>query len=138
MGMTVKEVAATLNGNEYGKVGSRALFGEMKAAGLVAVFGHSDDLVELRGAVTDEVGAFNGTVIYMTSSGLLQNECDSDRCPHFEWAKKSAAKITAIWAPESSTLSWAFRTAIPHETFTIMEDGEPYCEGIVFALADVP
>ena len=26
---------------------------------------------------------------------------------------------------------------MPHETFTVMEDGEPFCEGIVFSMADL-
>jgi len=29
---------------------------------------------------------------------------------------------------------WTFATTIPHETFTIFEDGEPFCEGIVFSM----
>ena len=47
--------------------------------------------------------------------------------------------ISAIWCEyaDHPSLSWTFRTKIPHETFTIMEDGEPYCIGIVFALKDV-
>jgi len=72
--MDTKEAAAQLDGSQYGQEGSRELFAAMKAAGLVAVFGASDDLVEFRGAIDDEVGAYGGTTIPLTSDGLLVNE----------------------------------------------------------------
>ena len=36
-----------------------------------------------------------------------------------------------------SLIAWTYRTDIPHETFMIYEDGEPYCRGIVFNIDDV-
>lgn len=133
--MEAKDAAAQLHGCEYGKEGSKELFAAMKAAGLVAVFGASDDLIEFRGAIYDEVGAYDGGEAFVTSSGLLTNDCDSDRCPHFEHMKKSAQKIVAVW--DEDGISWQYRTAIPHVTFDVMEDGEVYCRGIVFALSHV-
>lgn len=82
--MSPKDAADALNGNEYRQEGSRELFAAMKAAGLVAVFGASDDLAELRGAINDEIGGFGGLTIYLTPAGLLTNDCDNDQCPHFE------------------------------------------------------
>ena len=58
------------------------------------------------------------------------------RHPHFERAKKDAATVKAVWAPEGENLSWLYRTALPHATFQVNEDGEPYCRGIVFLLSD--
>jgi hypothetical protein len=49
--------------------------------------------------------------------------------------RKTARKIEAVWAEDG--YSWTYRTDIPHATFEITEDGEPYCRGIVFALADL-
>lgn len=46
--MTRDEAAEQLNGNEYRKEGSPTLFAAMKAAGLVAVYGASDDLMEMK------------------------------------------------------------------------------------------
>lgn len=134
--MTRDEAAAALDGSEYRKEGSKELFAAMKADGLVAVFGASDDLMELRGAIDDEVGAYGGGTAYLTASGLLTNYCDNDECPHFERAKKDAATVKAVWAPEGENLSWLYRTALPHATFQVNEDGEPYCRGIVFLLSD--
>lgn len=134
--MSPEEAVAKLHGNEYGKEGSKELFDAMKAAGLVAVFGASDDLMEFRGAIYDEVGACNGATAYLDTKGLLQNDCENEECPHFSKMKEKAATVTAAWAPPDG-LSWRIDTDIQHRKFTIIEDGEPFCEGVVFALADV-
>ena len=46
----------------------------------------------------------------------------------------NASTIKAIWS--DGEYSWRYETAIPCERFVVKEDGEPYCQGIVFALAD--
>lgn len=135
--MDIKQAARALDGNEYREEGSTDLFARMKEAGLVAVFGASDDLMELRGAVYDEVPAYEGGYAYLDENGLLQNECDNEDCPHFEKRLSNSRIVLARWCAEPD-LSWTYETVIPHETFTIMEDGDPYCRGIVFALADIP
>lgn len=138
--MSPKELAALLNGREYRKEITAAEEVQARAHGLVVVFGASDDLMEFRGAIHDEIGCFDGGTAYLTSAGLLQNDCENDcendECPHFEKMKEKAATIDALWCAEAD-YSWTFKTAIPHATFEIVEDGEPYCRGIVFALADV-
>jgi len=133
--MTPQQAADQLNGNEYNKEGSKELFKAMAAAGLVAIWGASDDLAEIRGAVDDEVGAQDETQIYFTKEGLPQNDCDEEECPYFARLLEKAATITAFW--NSDGFSWRYETDIPHATFIIKEDGTDYCRGIVFALADV-
>jgi hypothetical protein len=133
--MTRDEAAKALDGNEYGEEGSRELWKNMADDGLVAVFGASDDLMEFRGAIRDEVGCYNGGTAYLTSAGLIVNDCDDENCPHFARAKEKAATIEAIW--DRDGISWQYETEIPHSTFKIKEDGEDYCEGIVFKLSDV-
>ena len=91
--------------------------------------------MELRGAIDEEVGAYDGGTAYVTPAGLVANDCDNDDCPHFKRAIAAAVPIDAKW--DSGGFSWQYDTEIPHEKFTIFEDGEPYCEGIVFALAEV-
>jgi hypothetical protein len=107
---------------------------EAKQTGLVIVFGASDDLMEFRGAVDDELGAYNGTTAYLTSAGLLNNDCEDEVCQHFLKLQEGAKTIEACWNAEG--YSWIFKTDIPHATFEITEDGGKYCRGIVFALAD--
>lgn len=134
--MTAQELANVLHKREYGKETTRVDELSAKESGLVIVFGASDDLMEFRGAVNDEIGAWEGATAYFTKAGLLENECDNDKCPHFEILMKMAATIDAKW--DSEGYSWIYETAIPHSTFDILEDGRKYCRGIVFALADVP
>lgn len=133
--MTRDEAAAQIDGNEYGEEITKELSEAMEAAGLVAVFGASDDLMEFRGAIYDEVGCYEGGTAYLAADGLLTNECDNDECPHFERLKEAAPKIHAKW--DEGGFSWRYETDIPHAKFVIKEGDENYCEGIVFTLADV-
>ena len=133
--MTKEELAIQLNGREYRREITPEEEAKAKAAGLVVVFGASDDLMEFRGAIRDEVGCYDGGVAHLNADGLLVNECDDEDCPLFEKLKGKAAVIEAVWA--SDPYSWTFNTAIPHATFEVAEDDESYCRGIVFALSDV-
>lgn len=135
--MTKEELAAMLNGRQYGDELSRAEADQAKAAGLVVVYGYSDDNMEFEGAISEEIGCSDGGTAYLTRAGLLQNECENEECPHFERMKARASTIEALWCNEEG-YSWTYRTAIAHATFDVMEDGEKFCRGIVFSLADVP
>lgn len=132
--MNTQELAAKLSGREYRDETTAADEYEAKLNGLVIVFGASDDLMEFRGAVNDEIGAYEGTTAYFTSGGLLTNECVQD-CPYFEKLTKMAATIEAKW--DTAGYSWIYETAVPHATFEVVEGDDKYCRGIVFALSDV-
>jgi hypothetical protein len=141
--MTHQELAAKLNGREY--------LGELdpteheiaKLNRLVVVFGASDDLMEFRGAIHDEIGAYNGTTAKVTVNGLLPSWNELDHDDESEMDKYYAMKnlgfmtIKAIWCPKGTEMSWAYKTQIPHSTFDVMEDGEVYCRGIVFCLNQI-
>ena len=43
--------------------------------------------------------------------------------------------IKTLWS--KGEYAWQYETEIPHATFEILEDGDKYCRGIVFDLADV-
>ena len=139
---TKESLAALLTGREYREEMSKVEEASAKAAGLVVVFGWSDDCVELRGAIDDEVGAYDGTTVRVTPLGLLPAWDSLDQSDEAEaeayFAKKRAGfrVIKALWSVVPD-YSWTFETDIPHATFEIVEDGEPYCRGIVFELADV-
>lgn len=132
--MTAKELAAALSGREYGMEIMPEEERDAKDAGLVVVYGYSDDNIEIRGAIDAEVGAYDGTTIYFNESGLLNvPDCDDIEgceCPYFAQAKKTAKTIDAVWCKGEAP--WTFETDIPHETFTVIEDGEIFCVGIVF------
>ena len=136
--MTAKELAASLNGREYR---SEMTLEEMSIAnksGLVVVFGASDDLMEFRGAIDDEVSCYDGGTAYVYEQGLYNapDNCEEcNRCEHVIFARDACATVSAIWC--KGDYAWAYRTEIPHETFEILEDGEKYCQGIVFSMDDL-
>lgn len=135
--MTAKELATQLSGREYGLEITLEEERIAKEAGLVAVYGYSDDNVEFRGAINDEVGSYDGTTVYLTKTGILEGPACSSaedcECPYFDAARKETKTIKAVWHNEDGPC-WTFETEIPHETFTINEDGEPWCIGIVFSM----
>lgn len=137
--MTMKEFAKMLSGREYGMELTKDEERQAADAGLVVAYGYSDDNVELRGAIDEEVGAWDGTTIRLTKTGVLQGPaCDSAEnceCPYFAAAKNAAKTIEAVWG--AGGVSWTFETDIPHETFNIYEDGELFCVGIVFSVEDL-
>ena len=63
--MTMETLAAILDGREIGSEITKAEADQAKAAGLVVVFGASDDLMEFRGAIYDEIGCYtdDGVVV---------------------------------------------------------------------------
>jgi hypothetical protein len=138
MPITIAEAAARLDGNEYLHEGSPELWAEMKAAGLVAVFGASDDLMEFRGAIGDEASAYGGFTASVSRGGLIANRCDDEDCPYFAQKHEKGAKVKAVWSESGDEPPWTMKTALPHATFKIMEDGEVFCIGLVFSLADCP
>lgn len=135
--MTKEQLAERLNGREYGSEISDEEAREARAAGLIVVFGASDDLTEFRGAIDDEAGAYDGAD-HILVDGKVFTEPDCE-C---EWAKAASTaakergrKIEALWCAEEG-YSWTFKTDIPHASFDVMEDGETYCRGIVFAIRE--
>lgn len=134
--MTAKELAEMLSGREYGMEISGQESRLAAESGLIALYGYSDDNVEIVGAFRDEVGAYNGATIFLTKTGVLQDPaCDCTEncnCPYFVRAKDTAKTVEAVWG--EGGVSWTFRTDIPHEKFNIYEDGELFCVGIVLSV----
>jgi hypothetical protein len=125
-----------LDGREYGHETDDGLDKQLAGEGIVMVFGYSDDNMEFRGAIKDEIGCCDGWTVRLTSKGILDNKCDNGRCPYFkEMERNVKSRIEAIWGKDG--YSWIYRTDIPHVSFDITEDGEKYCRGIVFYLSDV-
>lgn len=134
------ELAQRLNGISLADPIPRDLAEMAKAGGLVIVHGASDDLAEFRGAIHDEASCYAGGEVYFDAKGVLLDYDDLDRDDEAEMRnyfdrKRLAAKIEAVWS-NGPGFSWTYTTAIPHSTFTMLDEGEPYCKGIVFSLAD--
>jgi hypothetical protein len=146
--MTKEELAAKLNGREIGREITCEEVTEANEAGLAVFYGVSDDLVEITGALDEEVGAYNGTTILLGDDGELVKEIDEDDGDDEVLAKygvlddvreraRGAKKVKALWCKEKNGPSWTFETKVPHATFDIMEDDEVFCRGIVIDMKDV-
>lgn len=126
--MTKEQLADLLNGRQYrDEITSE----EEKIAhdnGLVVIFGASDDLVEFRGVVYDEIGAWEGC-FFKFNKELEIKVGDKHQGHH--------RSVQAIWCPNDDQ-SWGFATKIPHSTFKIYDDGDLYCVGLVINVAELP
>jgi len=124
-----------LDGRKYSSEISREEEVMAKENGLVIVFGYSDDNVEFRGAINEEIGCYDGGTVYLAEYGLF-HECNDRNCPHDERERLKCKTIEAIWCPPDGG-SWAYETEIPHAKFNIYEEEELYCVGIVFNIVDL-
>ena len=134
--MNAKELAGILNGCQIGDEISKDIEQKAKENNLVIVFGASDDLMEFRGAINDELDAYEGSTAYLDEFGLLLNKCDNDVCPYFEMAKQHAKTIKSVWCA-TKEYAWTFETSLPYFKFDIIEDDYKYCQGIVFSMANI-
>ena len=145
--MTPKVLADALNGVEYSAtihLHGSDLMKLAKGSGLVVAYGFSDDLLEFDGAIYDEAGAPD-TVVLIDTEGLLPSfeaaREDEEDCRRYFERKLNAREIEAIWrhrpSGEMDDPPWIIKTDIPHESFMIVEEGEPFSRGIVFSLSSI-
>lgn len=135
--MTALELAALLDGREYGEEITPEEVRAAKEAGLVVVFGVSDDLCEFLGAIRDETDCYGGDEIHFNRHEIInppEHTCED--CKYYIAEVKRVKTLKIIWRDEGNPC-WTYETDIPHETFRIMEDGEVYCVGIVFSVEDL-
>jgi len=123
--MTKEQLAAMLDGSEYGNEIISAESDLAAKHGLVVVFGYSDDNVEFRGAIRKEVEAGGGAIIHLDKCGIYKSNQELANCKTIE----------AIWCEDEGAPAWTYKTDIPHATFDIYDDGEVFCRGIIFEMA---
>lgn len=132
--LSAKAFAAMLDGRQYGYPQLTKWEKQIaKENGLIVVHGASDDLMEFLGALEDEAGCFDGGMVYFNKNEVCQNDENKNEYPNC---------INAIWASKEKDkngkmITWTYETKIPHETFMIYSNDEPYCKGIVFNISDI-
>lgn len=119
-----KKLAELINGREIGKEVDKEIEEFAKENELVIIYGASDDLAEIEGAIYDEVGVSDGGLIYFNGDDIYRSECEDERCPHEVKIQENCKTVEAVW--NENNISWTYKTEIPHEIFKIMEDGEIY------------
>ena len=128
--MTLEQFAKKLDGHEYGYPQfTKEEIAIAKENGFIIVYGASDDLMEVDGAIRDEAGCFKGGTLKLDIADKkfvdrkTEESCD-------------VISIKAYWCEACNeygqTIPWAYTTDVPHEKFMIYEDGDPYCLGFVF------
>jgi hypothetical protein len=135
--MTAQELAQRLDGRTYRNEITKEEEKLAKQHGLVVVFGASDDLMEFRGAIHDEIGAYDGGEAYITDKGyLVEPEADDrDVFEKYGFPLPKVHCIEAKWEPIiPQGASWLITSHIPHSAFDIFEEGDLYCRGIVFSI----
>tara|TARA_R110000824_G_scaffold526_4_gene3343 strand:+ start:4885 stop:5349 length:465 start_codon:yes stop_codon:yes gene_type:complete len=143
--LTKEELAERINGRSYGSEISESEEVEAKKAGLLMVFGSSDDLLELRGVIRDEVGAYNGTTIQVDEEGVKpvwengDEKFYDEAVDFFARRDNPSIEIKAVWddKDDPEKCAWDIRTEAPHAKFTILDEDEPldkFCRGVVIHL----
>jgi hypothetical protein len=142
--ITKEQLAARLTGREAGNEITRDEEAEAKSAGLLVLFGYSDDNLELRGAVHDEVGCYASSrpvTVVVTATGALEEwgfdgkDQESARA-WFRRENLPRATVRASFGSSASAFTWSYEVDVPHATFEIFDGDEKYCFGVVLAVAD--
>jgi hypothetical protein len=135
------ELARALNGVET-RI-PKHLAAQAARDGLVIVTGpyvHLQGAIEGESLLLDDDGNSMGGTVYFDAKGVLpdyhdiESEDEAESRAYFD-RKRMAASIDAI-APRTMVDVWSYSTIIPHSTFVFLDDGAPFCKGIVFSLAD--
>lgn len=128
--------AAKLSGRSYGEEMTREEEAEAKALNLVVMFGASDDLLEFRGALRDEAGAYEGADVALWWNGprleIMEQREDADELIAAGWSPPQPSyAVRADWSPDDLGCSWRITPNVPFASFDIMEDGQLFCRGAV-------
>ena len=155
--LTKEELAAKLNGRSYRNEITPEEERLAKDNRLVVIFGASDDLIELRGAICDELGM--GT-FHLTRKGVLESDCDEgEACPYYQRRLAGALEtgeaiaITPQWGGEGMDAlayamlgkpTWCFDCEQLDGKFTTFDifdeydgDQEYFCRGIVIDIDEI-
>jgi hypothetical protein len=133
--MTKEELAKMLNEREYLNEMTAKEEVEAKVNNLVVVFGYSDDNIEFRGAISEEISMWQEKTIKINHEGLVLNQCDEDDCPYFDKLYRSTKNYITVKFNDKAKENeyfWTIQTNLPFASFDIKNDGELFCKGIVF------
>lgn len=141
--MTKEEFAKRLELREYRSELTAAEIEEAQVAGLVVVYGASDDLIEFSGKIDYEGDCYGGGTFRFSKDGdfyVADSEEEEEVLEKYGVKESALAKfrnsIEAVWCDQND-FSWTYHTDIPHTTFTIVEGDDQYCRGIVFSVTDL-
>lgn len=141
----IKEVAQELNNIDYNDIDyyvRNEISVPLKEKGIVVAFGQADDLLELRGAIYDEIDCYSPTkAIWLENQFIncekldklyefLEDEFDGLFINSIQNLCKDAKFIEIN--PEVKNCQFEYTTNIPCEWFNVLLDNELYCKGFIF------
>ncbi len=98
--------------------------------GLVVVYAASDDLVEVEGAMTQEIGAYDGVKLTVSKAQGFYETTAGEPDIEFRWCDDSSA---------DSVCPWSVICNLPHRKFDILDDeGYGASVGVGLHLDDIP
>lgn len=98
--------------------------------GLVVVYAASDDLVEIEGAMTQEIGAFNGVKLTASKAQGFYETAAGEPDIEFRWCDDNSG---------DSVCPWSVICNLPHRKFDILDDeGYVSSVGVVLHIDDIP
>lgn len=140
--MTKELLACALTGRQLYEEITPEEEAQAKESGLVVIFGASDDLCELRGAINDELDPGEFVICGCKLLPEVQGEDIEALRRHGVFdtviANRSAGThVTPCWCDPDSEWNWSYKTAAPHCTFEVLDGTDKYCLGIIMDLKDI-
>lgn len=143
--VTKEELAKQLHGADMLNIVPEELVKVAKENNLVILYGYSDDLLELEGAIHDEVDAWNGVTIHLSKKGLSFPSCDDEDCCCNLQSDPEGKPVSAYTQKVGEEYYWMIDTKIPHASFDILDKRETdmvpiiqkFCKGIVIDLKEI-
>lgn len=146
--MDARTLALELNCNDFEK-GSEILPGfvdKARAAGLLIVYGHGVDTIELAGAINETMSE---GIILLVPAGHKVSLTDEDEGETWEEGGEGHIAVQlsseADWESHPNSFFgelgeddvWRFETSIPHHTFNIHSGDQHLCVGMVVDMEEM-
>ena len=139
--MTKEQFAAMLNGRQYGDEITKEECQLAKGCDLLVAFGYSDDNIELRGIIEDEIGAWEGLTLHIfltaNTDKTIYHKAGHEPSPFASFLQLKPLTIEAIWCPDNLDTSWLIKANVDCANFDIFEDDDLFCRGIVLDKKDI-
>lgn len=155
---TIEDLAKLLDGNEYrdelyNEYGMN-IYDICKKNKWIIIYGASDDLIEFEGVISDEDGAWDGTLCKLVKPGdfYLEDEDDETykKAKDYKFVRinqdelnelknnnyKDTCVVEMLWCPDGTDMSWQVNVkGAEFAKFNVMEDEEVYCEAAIVDLS---
>ena len=142
--LTAQEVAEKMNDCVY-KNEDMFTDSKLAEANLVVVYGASDDLIEFRGAIVEEIDAYQGAIVYLYSvkdkwrliTGDQIEELEDTESPLLDLIPIEDIKahyINGLFCPKGFS-GWLIEAKLPNGMasypFSVLQDGDVTGRGLV-------